>query len=277
MIWTNEKTKFLIENYPHFGSLYCSKKLGFLQKQIRSKAIKLKLKITKEGRKYTHTQRLHPLKNPNNLKVDPRQFIQPSTPEICYLMGFLWADGFLGSNYTINTEIISTDANQLKKIFQSSGNWGEYHRQRKNWKSTTKFSCSSKLLYDHFKSIKFDQKSKGISPCKMISLIPDNMKHYWFRGYIDGDGCFYQNIKQHLNQFIISSCYEQDWIFMESLAKELNIKKFKISTQSKKSSYSQFRCTNKSDINLLGKYIYQGKNFGLDRKKEKFLLISTDK
>lgn len=272
MIWTKNKTQFLIENYPHFGSLYCSEKLKLKPEQIRNKAVKLKIHITKTGRKYTHSCRIHPLKNPNKLKVDPRQFINPITPEICYLMGFLWADGFLGKNYSINAEIVSEDANNLTGIFKSSGQWGLSYRQRKHWKPLTKFTCSSKLLYDHLISLGFDKKGEGQSPSNMISLIPDCMKHYWFRGYIDGDGNFYYNHKKYLRQLTITSCHNQNWDFMTSLSKNLNVQKFKIQNQkSKKSSSSRFRCTNKSDIGLIGKYIYQGKEFGLNRKKETFL------
>lgn len=265
MMWNQSHIKFLIKNYPKLGADYCSEQLNFTVCQIRSKASQLKLKVIK---------RKGHLKNPEKCNVNPLMFINPTQPEIAYLTGFLWADGYLGSHYSINSEINFEDANVLLPIFQKTGNWKTYTRTRKK-SITTKFTCSSKLMYDFFS---FESNS---SPNKLICNVPTKLKHYFFRGYCDGDGCFYFNKKQYLRQLCFSSCYDQDWEFIISLFKEINIQKYKTSKVQRKNkkgkinSYSKVVVSNKSDITKFGEYIYQGEQFGLNRKFAKFCDIIT--
>lgn len=274
MLWTKEKTDTLIDLYPNFGSRYCAKKLHLKSDQIASKARRLKIKLTKAGYNYVRIRQPHRTKAFHLLNVNPQQFIEPTTPEVSYLLGLLWADGFLGSNYSINLEVVSEDAQEFSPIFQKTGKWNTFHRQRGNHKPETKFTCSSKVMCEYFISQGFDEKSNGKSPCGLIQSIPKPLQHYWFRGYLDGDGCFYFNAKQYLRQLVFSSCYEQDWTFVETLFSKLEIQKWKVSNIKSKHSYSRLRCTNKADITRLGKYVYQDELFGLTRKKNKFLEIS---
>ena len=92
----------------------------------------------------------------------------------------------------------------------------------------------------------------------------------------DGDGCFYYNEKNNSKQFVLTSTYEQDWGYFESLCNRLEIK-YKINRIiNKKSSYSIVRITNKSGINKLGSYIYNNfecDKIGLTRKYDKFISI----
>lgn len=270
MIWTEEKTKTLIDLYPNFGTQYCAKKLNIEANHIRNKVRRLGIKVNKTGYKYVRITKPSHL-----LNVNPDQFIKPTTPEVSYLLGLLWADGFLGSNYSINLEVVSEDAQEFSPIFQKTGKWSTFYRQRKNYKPQTKFTCSSKVMYEYFVSQGFDEKSDGKSPCDLIQYIPKHLQHYWFRGYLDGDGCFYFNAKQYLRQLVFSSCYEQDWTFVETLFDKLEIQKWKISNIKSKHSCSRLRCTNKADIARLGEYVYQDELFGLTRKKNKFLEITS--
>ena len=100
------------------------------------------------------------------------------------------------------------------------------------------------------------------------------MKHYFFLGLIDGDGCFYINKKQYTYQFILSSTYDQDWSYMINLCEKLNISKYRIDHKKNKNNQSSsFRICRKNDIKILGYYIYQNfflDQIGLKRKNEKF-------
>jgi len=106
----------------------------------------------------------------------------------------------------------------------------------------------------------------------------NKLKHYWFRGLIDGDGCFYYykpKLGSTLRQFALASTYEQDWGYFESLCDELQIN-YKIKrNKNLKSSSSYLRITNKDGIIKLGEYIYKNyDNIGLDRKYKKFKTIT---
>lgn len=217
------------------------------------------------------------LKKSESLNVNPEQFIHPSTPEVVYLLGFLWADGFLGAHYSINIEIVSEDAQMIESLFDSTGKWNKFYRNRKNWKPQTKFTCSSKLLYSFLIENGFNDRTQ--SPDKLLSIIPEKLKHYWYRGFFDGDGCFYINTKQYLRQMSVSGNFNQDWSFMISLMSNLGINTYRVKQNSritktgKINSSSQVRCVNKHDITIFGNYIYSGKQFGLIRKQEKYLQI----
>lgn len=112
------------------------------------------------------------------IKINQSLFTKVTTPEAAYILGFLWADGFLGSHYTINTEIVSEDAIIIEKIFLSTGKWYIYTRTRNNYKPQTKFSCTNKTLYEYLIKLGFNSKNK--SPNKILKTIPKKLQHYWF-------------------------------------------------------------------------------------------------
>lgn len=207
-------------------------------------------------------------------KIDPLRFIKVTTPEIAYVLGFLWADGYLGANYSINTEIVSDDAIVIEKIFLSTGQWHIFQRHRIGYRPQTKFSCNSKVLYEHLVLKGFKTENK--SPLDLLKTIPKKLHRYWFRGYFDGDGCWYFNAKNYLRQCTISSRYEQNWDFMVDLFQELQINQYNLNQQNKKNkkgiinSSSQVRLCSVGGIKSFGYYIYGGKMFGLDRKFNKF-------
>jgi len=114
----------------------------------------------------------------------------------------------------------------------------------------------------------YDKKS-FISPFKILSKIPDNLHQHFYRGYSDGDGCFY--INNHNYQYIISGDFKQEWSLIETLFKKLNIKYTIKYITNKKGNSSLIRITNKNDVDVFGNYIYsEYDNIGLKRKYIKF-------
>ena len=144
--------------------------------------------------------------------------------------------------------------------------------------SQTNVITNNKRILNFLIEHDFDKKSY-MSADKILSKIPDELKHYFFRGLIDGDGCFYYYKPENgstLRQFALASSYEQDWSYFEKLCKEKNIKYNIKRTIGKNSSSSVIRITNKDGILKLGEYIYKDlheDNIGLIRKYEKYKLI----
>lgn len=264
--------KFVIKNYPHKGAKYCAEKLNLKESQIRSLASRLKIKVSKTRRSFIARNKLD--KPYEQYNVNPLQFMDVKTPEAAYILGFLWADGNLGYNYSINIEIISDDAIILEKVFLSTGKWHIFNRTRAGYKPQTKFSCNAKILYEHLIELGFKNKNK--CPQKLLKTIPKNLQNYWFRGYFDGDGCWYFNPKGYLKQCIISSKYDQNWKFMIKLLNKLKISKYhinKIKSVNKKgieNQHSRLRLCSLDSIKKFGNYIYYGNQLGLERKLEKF-------
>lgn len=205
----------------------------------------------------------------NNINLN--LFKEEICPETSYILGLLWADGSLYHNMT-QLEIIEEDANEIKHLFLNTGLWNIKNRIRKHWKPQTRIHISNKqftsYLYEN------DYKNKSVtSPDKILSTIPDNLKQYWFRGYWDGDGCFYFNNKNNFAQCTLTSAYSQNWLFMEYLFEKLNIG-FNVRRVLNKHSYSCIRTTGRIQSSVLIKYLYNDRlDIGFRRKYNKAMTV----
>lgn len=187
-----------------------------------------------------------------------------NTKEIAYVLGFIWADGYLAKKSSIRTECLEDDINQIEKAFDSLGVVKKYTRNRPNRKTVSRLEINSVVLCRFLAENDYELKSYT-SPDKILSKTPKELQPFFFRGVIDGDGCFYYNKKQYLSQFSLCSTYEQDWSYIEKLFNEIKIENYKIVRREhpKSSSKSSIvRITNKKDLTKLGKFIY-GSNFPL--------------
>jgi hypothetical protein len=277
--WTHEEIEYLKINYPKYGAKYCAKVLGLTDVQIHSKMGKLKIRIPKS------TKNLLRSKSPDKCNINPELFYNLKNKEIVYLLGLMWADGFLnpssnGYNHNLGFTMVKEDLEVIKPTLDFIGKWYYYERKQPNpnWKPSINIITNNKRIFDFLVEHDYDKKSH-ISANKILEKIPDNLKHYFFLGLIDGDGCFYYYKPEKgstLRQFTLASTYEQDWSYFENLCGGLDIS-YKIKrTKGKKSSSSCLRITNKGGIKRLGNYIYQtfnDDNMGLNRKYEKYKLI----
>lgn len=249
--WTEEEILFLKDNYYKTSCGYCAEKLKLPINVVYSKIGRLKL--TKEC-KY-------------NIDI----FRSIESKFVSYLFGIIWADGHVRHD-SIILAILKNDGEELINIFNEIGYY-RLHYMKENGKNKEKtiFALSSVELCNIFNEYDYKLKSK-LSPTKILSLIPDNLKCYFYRGLIDGDGCFYMNKKQYTYQFILVSTYEQDWSYMVELCEKLNISKYRIDhNKNKKGKSSSFRICRRDDIKILGEYIYKDYDeIGLKRKYNKY-------
>jgi len=201
--------------------------------------------------------------------------------ESAYLLGLLWADGFIYSkkrNNRVCLECVRTDIDIFYPIFLTTGNWHVYYRTRKNRQPQGTIVSSNKILVDFLLSHGFGPHTFN-SADSILSLLPDYLKKYWFRGLIDGDGCWYINKRNKAYQFSLSGSYEQDWTYFKNYLKSFDIKygiQKRIVPNGNK--YSMVRITNKKDIIKFGDIIYENyskDNLGLFRKYNKYLQIKS--
>jgi len=274
--WTENEIKWLIDNYPTMGSDFCSHILNYKKSKIFAMAHKLKLKILPNVKK-KYNGKLDELCN-----VNPEKFKNIKTKEVSYFLGLIWSDGYV-KKYNRNHDIVLTmneqDILNIKETLDKIGKW-HYNflkKQRESWKNQIRVSTNNKRIYEILSDYNFTEKSK-VSPHELLNNIPKNLHNYFYLGIVDGDGCFYHGKSKNSisRQFSISSTYEQDWSYVESLLVELKVK-YTVSRYHKKngsSSYSTIRVTKKEDIKKIGDFIYKdGKNIGLLRKYKKFLKI----
>jgi hypothetical protein len=269
-----EDLEIIIKEYPFYGSKKCMELTNLTLNSVLCVVNKYKLKILNRSQ--------HILNYKSKIKTvfNPTYFIDEMTKESVYILGLLWADGSLGNdkNCDIRVEIVKEDLDKLSEIFKKTGKWNYYERTRNKWKPIASFVINNRTFFNFL--IENDYKNKSlVSPFKIIDIIPENLKHYFFRGLIDGDGCFYINQKQYTYQFTITSSYEQDWSYLENLLKNYDIKYSICKRQSinkkteKMNRSSVLRITNKNDIKKFGEFIYKdydSDQMGLNRKYKIF-------
>lgn len=204
--------------------------------------------------------------------IDNEKFMNLDIPEYIYILGFIWADGHISSKNNIELYTSSKDFINIKNILLKSGNWCIYKKDKflkktnKTYTSYTFRVCDKKL--SRF-LINLDFKEKSIkSPYKILNLIPNNLKHHFFRGYFDGDGSFSIYNNEKTCKFGLTSTLNQDWTFIDKLFSDININHYKIYKYKRivgNSSYVSI--SNKSDIILIGEYVYKNSDgLRLERK-----------
>ena len=232
--------------------------------------------ITRYLKKY---DRFIPEKKPRQKKnIDINQ-LGKITKEMAYILGLIWTDGYLSSknnSYTIGVKLLKTDIDELKLVFDKIGNYSYNNLKVKNRRETSSISFFSKEFYNFLFNLDFKNKSKE-SPDKLLLIIPDRFKPYFFRGIIDGDGYIGVKIGKGY-QLSVSGTYDQNWNYLEKLFKKFEIK-YSIERRISKKTNSISSCIvtyNYRDILKFLNYLYKGyKNdkIGLTRKYEKYLQI----
>lgn len=218
----------------------------------------------------------------SGFSVEPSQFYNPSTPEVAYLLGLLWADGYVLKKEKpivnrISLAVQREDFDVFLPILEKVGKWRVSYRKKKGKKEQGEADISNRPLVDFLNQHEYTSKSNS-NACKILNLIPENLKHYWFRGLFDGDGCIYHHADGKHIKLSVCSSYEQDWKHLEDLFHHLDEKRFFIRRTKRKNkhSHSKVEVMKRSSILKFLDYIYSGYDvdkIGLPRKYEKYLLV----
>lgn len=282
--YTKLQEDFLIKFYPENGLDFCSYKLSIPRHLLRSKVQRMGLKLTKEKR--GEIIRLNkPAKPLAKYSVEPTQFYAANTPEVAYILGLLWADGYvlhkskngiLRNRVSISNQIEDFDI--FSNILNKVGRWNITYRKQKNRKKQGTAEISNRPLVEFLMSNDYTSKSTA-SACKILSTIPNRLKCYWFRGLFDGDGCIYFNPSGLHIKATITSSHGQDWKYVENLFSDtLHDNHYTIKRTMRKNGngYSKIEMTKRSTILNFLNYIYQNYDndtIGLPRKYEKYLKV----
>lgn len=269
-----DEKQFLIDNYANMGAIYCSQVLNKKINCVRMRAKRLGLKVSKNTISLNH-----PFYRGSDFKfeVDHKNFLDIKDKEIAYILGYIWADGHISirkqsehtNKYRIMLTIDEKDAKLIYPVFLTTGKW-TYGRSGGNMIC---ISTGNKFLAKFMMEMDYHIKSHT-SPEKILSKIPEHLKHYWWRGYFDGDGCITNCglIKKWRVSF--TSNKDQDWGFAQKYFYNLGIQIFigiKNTLLSKSScvSFSQQESICKFFLNIYPETYF---DFGLPRKYNKLLL-----
>jgi len=140
--------------------------------------------------------------------------------ETCYILGYFWADCFLGPN-AFMFEIKTDDFILLRPIFENLGMTKFSTRTRKNSKnsqSSVKFYKKEELKF--FKENGFDKKKER---CELYFKLSDEMKPFFIKGFLDGDGCISYITKDNHIRVSFNGAHSQNWDFLEDFLIKHNI------------------------------------------------------
>lgn len=208
-----------------------------------------------------------------------------NSKEFYYFLGFLWADGYLWENLKIyQTRIILenkiADLNPLMKHFNKFAKFYTLEIKKKNSKNIfLRAIIYKKELYNFLKSYGYKDK---FGPHLIINYIPEEFHGIFWRGLMDGDGCFgiYYRRKRKSTDYRceLTSGKTQNWIFLEEFCKKNDIKyKIKI-IKNQSGTVSNFSIGQIESMVKFGDLIYktyQNDKIGLKRKYLKFEKIKN--
>lgn len=281
--FTQEEDEFIKNNYHKIGITGCARALNRKIGGVRYRLSIFNLpKLSKEQFRNTITG---VPKNMSfmNYKVKADQFINIKNPETAYILGLLWADGFVKQKHSISISGVEEDMIHHISTFKKTGEWRVIRREKHRYGIKTKpiltVECNNIELLRYLEDKDYKSKSYS-SACKIIQTIPEELQHFWFRGLFDGDGCF-SIIEIGKNNRIqgsisIASSFDQDWSYLINLCKKINIESFRVykSISKKGHKSSRFSIQRKTDILRFCNYIYQNRGLdkiGLPRKYEKWM------
>lgn len=190
-----------------------------------------------------------------------------------YLLGFLWGDGGVSKKGSVTLWIVKKDSLIVQDIIRGVVPFRVYKYQSKSGNRQPVEAIVFKNDLRDF-LIENDYLTKSYAtPTKILSIIPENLKHYFWRGYSDADGCFYKRKGGVGGAYSLAGSYSKNWNEEVSLLKSLGIYNYRIDKKihkklGHKSSVLYFR--HNREIKLFGEYVYKGEFFGLERKFKKF-------
>lgn len=286
-----ERDDFIRKHYSTNGSYWCSEQLGIDRRKIGCRANQMGIKLNKSVRSSIISQ-TRPKKSNDEYSVNPEQFFDIKTPEVAYILGLLWADGYVLRRFPVNKktgyiqaeyriQFGSTyeDFKQFLPILDRVGRWRvTYVKASKHRKKQGKATISNRPLTEFLIANDYTSKSSD-SACKIISRIPDHLKHYWFRGLFDGDGCIYHNPDGLHIKMSICSSYNQDWTYVNTLFQNVLVESsFFIHRTVRKNGnkFSKVEVVKRSAILKFLNYIYSGYDadrIGLTRKYERYIKV----
>lgn len=258
--WTEEDMIFLKNNYFDMGAKKVAAHLGQTRQRVLTKAHRLGLKVDFKLQKQD-------LWNDSDISL----LLDLTNPKVIYFWGFFWADGTIAKNsFNVKFKIVKPDFDCIAEFVRPlTPNWRyrEDHDGDPNHQVQSILEINHKALQEFLEENDYHIKS-GASACKILSKIPDHLKHYWWRGYFDGDGSFVFD-GATVRASLVSS-YDQDWTFAKYLEEKVKIGyRWGCNINEERKS---------STINMEGEvsakkfmdFILQGDQFGLQRKYDKY-------
>jgi len=210
---------------------------------------------------------------PNLFEVVSEGFVNFENRESIYILGLLWADGHVSkADSGIKIQNSRVDLEEITHIFEKTGEWTYSESPHtKKGKPLSSFYTFNKPLHKFLVENDYSEKSRK-SPCRILSNIPESLVHYFYRGWLDGDGTI------DVDRVAYCSSYEQDWSCFDPLSKKLffdfNIYKRESERGGKIQKSSTLNITSMGGMKRFFNFIYNGyqeDEIGLTRKYQSYI------
>lgn len=246
-MFSDNDIQFMVNNYKTMSYKEIGKLLGFTEKQIKGK-------LNNMG--YTKTR-----------KFNKGYFHCIDSELKAYFIGFIFADGWIvinqnTRNYELGMELQEQDKYVLEKLNDELGGMHKIHHSNPYVHIINGIPTKTGHMYDlriYSKDIVYDLYKHGIETNKTLkSTHPYISDAYFFdflRGYIDGNGCYY-NYKNNI--YLHITCANESVLFWIKSV----LDKYDIHTNIYKEHNKKFRlmCTRIKDMKILINFLYH-KNF----------------
>lgn len=207
-------------------------------------------------------------------KTDVSWLTHPQTPEAAYVLGILWADGNLNLNLRhsqIRIGLVADDFDHIHHLFRG---WGFCVQNRGACRVVYHASFCHKQLCQFLGNFGYTTKSVG-TPIKILAHIPVELRHYFYRGWSDGDGHWGCVERGHYSP-VVAGDFQQDWSALEDLGKALNVRTRVDFQQRERGNGSVFVFVGKRAALRFGHYIFSGELVGFPRKRASWTTFVTD-
>ena len=207
--------------------------------------------------------------------INSNYFDNIDSEEKAYILGFIFADGFVG-NDKVNNIVISSKDKEILEIIKCKIDFnGEIGTNKSggyaNSKESYVLNFSNKHMADNLRKF-------GIYPNRKIEMkdfpsIPTNLIRHFLRGYFDGDGTIMKsksitkknNKIYQYDRLVFSMIASLDFIY--SILKKFNIEHYSIK-QSKNESLYYLSIMAISEIYKLYHLLYDDSTIFLNRKRK---------
>ncbi len=267
-LWSDDEIEKLKTWYPIMSTTECADRLKRCYSSVRMKARRLGIR----SKKFMGYDR----------EAIYQKLTDLSRPESCYLLGLIWADGYI-CNSGFGISLVKYDMLELEWMIQNLGTLTrrEYQPKKGNTKPQIAYSMGCKKLQAWLIERGYADKSQG-TPSLLISEIPELNLRYFFRGWFDGDGCWQIHDQPHslpACSWSVSGAYRQDWGEIEKLLNKLDLR-YEVRRDIKALGRTSYpRIHKSSHVAILGDFVYEGREIdriGLTRKYTKYLAIKEN-
>lgn len=211
---------------------------------------------------------LYSNRNQRLYTIDVNFFDKIDTSNKAYILGFLYADGYVNEKkYIIQVGLNKKDTSVLEFI-QRELNTITPIREQKN----------GNVLYLNSKQLVKSLVKLGCHQAKTFTLkfptedqVPKYLLSHFIRGYIDGDGCIYNHKRKRTTSIHVTG---NNYFITELNSQLINILKLesgKLKELPKSLGISVLSFYKRKTVTLLKNYLYKDASFFLERKYEKFL------